>query len=64
MENYDNDISESDIKLLAHQLLPEIKKFFSDEKIKLFEIMWFSQGHTINEWKNLILVTIVHLLIQ
>ena len=38
--------------------------FFSDEKIKLFEIMWFSQGHTINEWKNLILVTIVHLLIQ
>ena len=34
MENYDNDISESDIKLLAHKLLPEIKKFFSDEKIQ------------------------------
>lgn len=26
--------------------------FFSNEKIKLFEIMWFSQGHTINEWKK------------
>ena len=38
--------------------------FFSDEKIKLLEIMWFSQGHIINEWKNPILVILVHLLIQ
>ena len=32
MKNYDNDISESDIKLLAHKLLPEIKKFKKNAK--------------------------------
>ena len=34
MRNYDVEISDNDMKLLAHKLLPEIKKYFSDEKIQ------------------------------
>lgn len=48
MENYDNDISESDIKLLAHQLLPEIKKFFSDEKIQKEYKEWLKKKQKSN----------------
>jgi hypothetical protein len=33
MEHY-KDISKPDLKLLAYKLLPEIKKFFADEKIQ------------------------------
>lgn len=48
MENYDNDISESDIKLLAHKLLPEIKKFFSDEKIQKEYKEWLKKKQKSN----------------
>ena len=48
MENYDNDISESDIKLLAHKLLPEIKNFFSDEKIQKEYKEWLKKKQKSN----------------
>ncbi len=34
MENGNNKISKYDLKLLAYKLLPEIKKYFADEKIQ------------------------------
>lgn len=49
MENYNNkDISESDIKLLAHKLLPEIKKYFSDEKIQKEFKQWLQKKQKSN----------------
>ena len=48
MENYNNDISESDIKLLAHKLLPEIKRFFSDEKIQKEYKEWLKKKQKSN----------------
>jgi len=34
MEEYDKNISDQNLKFLAHRLLPEIKKYFADEKVK------------------------------
>ena len=34
METENNSSSKYDLKLLAYKLLPEIKKYFSDEKIQ------------------------------
>ena len=48
MGNYNNDVSESDIKLLAHKLLPEIKKFFSDEKIQKEYKEWLKKKQKSN----------------
>jgi hypothetical protein len=34
MEDYNKNISDQNLKLLAHRLLPEIRKYFADEKVQ------------------------------
>ena len=44
MENFNENISESDLKLLAHKLLPEIKKYFNNEKIQKEFQEWLKEN--------------------
>lgn len=43
MDNYDKDTFENSLKLLAHRILPEIKKYFSDEKIQREYKEWLKE---------------------
>ncbi len=43
IESYGKEVSESDIKLLVHKILPEIKKYFADEKIQKEYEQWVKE---------------------
>lgn len=53
MENYNKEknISENNLKLLAYKLLPEIKKYFSQEKVQKEFQEWLKENNNkVDKW--------------
>ena len=49
MNKKDAQITDKEIELFAHMILPEIKKFFADEKIKAEFEKWQKQENDYTE---------------